>query len=76
MESRLKTVIGSILNLRPQDIGEDTSPVNVKNWDSLKQMQIMLAVEEEFGIQFTDDQIYQLLGYRKIRDALSVLVSK
>jgi acyl carrier protein len=76
MESRLKTVISSILNLRPQDIGEDTSPANVKNWDSLKQMQIMLAVEEEFGIQFTDDQIYQLVGYRKIRDALSSIVSR
>jgi len=73
MEERLKTVLAQILDIAPQAIDEAASPATISSWDSLKQMQIMLAVEDEFGVQFTDDQIHELQSYASIRQALGVL---
>lgn len=76
MEERLKTVLAQILDITPQAINESTSPATVSVWDSLKQMQIMLAVEDEFGVQFSDEQIHELQSYAAIRQALEALEAR
>lgn len=76
MEDKLKKTLATILNLPVEKINENSSPANIPEWDSLKQMQIMLAVEDEFGIQFSDDEIHQLSDYLSIRKALEVSLSK
>lgn len=76
IEERLKTVLAQILDISSQTINDETSPATVASWDSLKQMQIMLAVEDEFGVQFTDEQIHELQSYPSIRQVLSALQKK
>lgn len=76
MEERLKTVLAQILDISSQAINDETAPATVTSWDSLKQMQIMLAIEDEFGVQFTDEQIHELQSYPSIRQALSALQKK
>lgn len=73
MEERLKTVLAQILDISSQTIDDETAPATVAGWDSLKQMQIMLAIEDEFSVRFTDDQIHELQSYSSIRQALSAL---
>jgi len=40
----------------------DTSPDNIANWDSLQHLNLVLALEQEFNVQFTPEEIEQILS--------------
>jgi acyl carrier protein len=52
--------VSTILNHPLDKIDEDTSPDTVPAWDSLKHMKLMLALEEELGVQFSPTQIIEM----------------
>ena len=66
MENRIKKVMSEILNIDVSSINDNTSPENVESWDSLKQMNIIVALEEEFDIEFSDEDIIEMLSFRLI----------
>ena len=41
-------------------VAEHSSPDTIEAWDSLKQLNLVLTLEEEFGVSFTDQQIVEL----------------
>ncbi len=66
MENRVKKVIAEILDIEISSINDNTSPETVESWDSLKQMNIIVALEEEFDIEFSDEDIVEMLNFRLI----------
>jgi acyl carrier protein len=69
-EQKLKEVLSRIFNVNPDMITEDASPDTIENWDSLRHMNLVLALEEEFGVEFTDDQVVEILSYKLIKIVL------
>jgi acyl carrier protein len=67
MEDRIKKVMSSVLSVPTTAINEKTSPDTIGTWDSLKHMNLVVALEEEFGIQFDDQEMGELLNYQLIR---------
>ncbi len=49
-----------------EHITEDSSPDTVEKWDSLKHMNLILALEEEFDVQFSDDEVVEMLSVELI----------
>ena len=47
-------------------IKDDASAETIEEWDSLKQMNIVIALEEEFDIVLTDDDVIEMLNVRLI----------
>ena len=47
-------------------INESASPETIENWDSLKHMNLIAVLEEEFNITFSDDEIIEMLSYELI----------
>lgn len=74
MEERVREVMAAILGLEEDEIEDDTSPNTVESWDSLKHMNLILALEEEFDVEFSDDQVVELTSYKEIRETLAELV--
>jgi len=74
LEERVREVMAAILGLEEDEIEDDTSPNTVESWDSLKHMNLILALEEEFDVEFSDDQVVELTSYREIRETLAELV--
>ncbi|MFY7950967.1 MAG: acyl carrier protein [Armatimonadaceae bacterium] len=50
---RLRGVVASTLGLADDDITDDLSPDNEPAWTSFAHLTLMSAVEEEFGIQLS-----------------------
>lgn len=71
MEHRIKAVMSAVFGVAEKEIGEDASPETMAVWDSLKHMNLIIALEEEFGVQFSDDQFVELMSYDSIRSALA-----
>jgi len=73
LRDRVVRVTSQVLNLPTEAITEEWSPRTVEGWDSLGHMNLMLALEEEFGVQFSDERILQLLSVGAIVQALREL---
>ena len=65
-KERIKNVMSAVFEIPVDKIGEESSPDNIESWDSLKHMNIVVALEEEFNIQFTDDEIIELINMKLI----------
>ena len=52
MKDKILTVISIIMEANINNLDENTSSENVENWDSLRHMNLIVAVEEEFEIEF------------------------
>jgi acyl carrier protein len=52
--------LSALLTVPIDRLGGDTSRENQPAWDSLKHMHLVLALEEQFGIEFDDDEVSSL----------------
>ena len=60
MRDRVIAVIAAVLKLPASALDDRSSPDDVSSWDSLQHLQIILALEEEFALQFAPDDIDRL----------------
>ncbi len=65
--------MAQIFNVEVSSISEASSPEDIERWDSLRHMQLILAIEDEFGVTFSDDDIPNLLTLRAIEDTVGQL---
>ena len=57
MKKKIKETIANILELDIDRLNDESSPETIEKWDSLKHMNIIIALEEEFNIEFLDEEI-------------------
>ena len=57
---KLKKVILTELELDDFNIVDETTANQVPNWDSLNHINIILAVEKEFGVKFKGTEILKI----------------
>lgn len=69
-KSKLQNIMSSVFKLPVESIDENSSPDNIDSWDSLKHMNLILALEEEFNVSFTEDQVVEILGFELIVEVL------
>ena len=67
METTLKEVMATVLGIPVDSISEDTSMDTVESWDSIKHMNLVLAIEEELGISIPDEDAANITSYPLIR---------
>jgi acyl carrier protein len=70
MEKRVKEIMGIVFNTSPDGITNDASPANVDHWDSVNHMNLITALEEEYEVQFTDDQLTEMLTFEGVMTQL------
>ena len=66
LKKRIRDVMSAVFAIDPTEIAEDAGPGVIENWDSLRHMTLVLALEEEFNIRFQDEMIEQLLSLKLI----------
>jgi acyl carrier protein len=67
---RVRQIVADIFNLPQSRIEPSSSPDTIEGWDSLQHLNLTLALEQEFGVQFTPEEIEQLLSVELIADLL------
>ena len=71
---KIRAVMGRVFGVDPASIDGEASPGNVEQWDSLRHMNLVLALEDEFDVRFPDDQVEQLISFRLIELSLRELL--
>ena len=70
IEERIKNVMSAVFEIPVEQIQDDSSPDTIDSWDSLKHMNMVVALEEEFEVEFTDDEIVEMMNYLLIKTIL------
>ena len=70
MEEQVKQVMADILDLDPGSIDESTTQDNTETWDSLSQINLLVALEQEFNIAFEPAEVELLLSFQDILEVL------
>lgn len=73
-EQALRQVMATLLQVPVDSIGEDTSMDTVKGWDSLRHMNLVLALEEEFKVSIPDEDAANITSYSLIKLVLQDLL--
>ena len=74
MEDRIRNVMAAVFDMPAADISDSASPHEITAWDSLKHMNLMLALEEEFDIRFEDAEIPSLVNFQIITATIKAYV--
>lgn len=62
----VRKVMASVLEVDASEITDDASMDTIGNWDSLRQMNLVLALEESFGVSFPDEDAANATSYKLI----------
>jgi acyl carrier protein len=65
---RVRMLLADVLQIRIEEISADSSPDTIDTWDSLHHLDLVLALEQDFGLQFTPEEIEQLLSVHLVAD--------
>ena len=71
IEERIKNVMSAVFEISEVEIKNDSSPDTIGSWESLKHMNLVVALEEEFEIEFTDNEIFEMMNYSLIKNIIS-----
>lgn len=75
MENReIKQVMSLVFEIPIESIADNASSDNIENWDSLRHLNLILALEEEFGVSIPDEEVGNLVNYKLIELVINDLL--
>lgn len=74
LTERVVIIVSQVMNVPQEVINLDSSPDTIDTWDSLKQMNLVLALEDEFDVQFNDQQTLEMQNVELILIVLKELL--
>jgi acyl carrier protein len=64
--TRLREVLVEILRLPAHSVIDGLTLADTENWDSLAHMELIAAIEQEFAVELSLDDIVGMVSYAKI----------
>jgi len=60
IRNRARAVLARVLKVDPSAITDNASQMDLADWDSVHHMNVVLALENDFGIEFDDTELPEL----------------
>lgn len=57
---QIRTMASDLFGVPAEQISAASSPQTLENWDSIQHLNLVLAVEEKFGVQLSPEEIEQM----------------
>ena len=70
LDSRLREVFAAVFDIERDAVSAQMSMQTISGWDSLRQIQLVLALEDEFKVSFSEDEVAKLASFSLFADAL------
>ena len=72
MEERLKILVADILDVDPESIDGSMTRDNTESWDSLNHINLVTALEQQFGVSFDVSEIESMSSFDDILQLMEV----
>ena len=70
IEDRIKNIMSVVFEISIQEINDKSSKDTITSWDSLKHMNLVISLEEEFEMEFSESEIPEITNYRAIKEVI------
>ncbi len=70
-DQKLRSTISAILGVPEDQITDDLSSETVDTWDSLNHINLISAIEQEFGVTLATDDLADSQSVRKLKALLA-----
>ena len=70
MQQRIQSVFQEIFDNPSLVIADEMSAKDIPEWDSLAQVKLIIALEEEFGTKFTTNEVAEMSCVGDLKRAL------
>jgi acyl carrier protein len=70
MPDRLLDTFAAGLHVPVESLDDDTSPDNTPSWDSLAAMDMVVRIEDEFGVRLKTSEIMRMRSIGLAREVL------
>ncbi len=57
---QLRIIVAEILGIDPDEVTEQSGVDHTEDWDSMRHLMIMMEVEQQFGHQFSPDDLSEV----------------
>lgn len=68
---KLESIVAKVLSIDESAINDESNAKNTPNWDSMRHIELLLAIEVAFGVQFSMPEITSLKNLGDMRRLLS-----
>jgi len=66
-QQTLQSTVATVLGIPEASVNDDTSPDTVPGWDSVKHLNLVMALEDAFGTAFTPEETMDLTSVKLMR---------
>jgi acyl carrier protein len=73
---KVNSIIATVLKITSEKAAENHIMKDIPTWDSLKHMELIVAIESEFGIEISGDDIAEMLSFDAIRQTVAKYVKE
>ena len=74
VNERIKDIMAAVFNMPVKKISNASSRDNIKNWDSIKHLQLIMALEEEFNVTIDEEHAVEMLNYSLIQNIINEIL--
>lgn len=74
MESQVKQIIARVLNVGLEVITDDLSAGDIPEWDSVGNLAIISTIEEELGVEFPLEDLFDLTSVKSLVEEVNQLI--
>ncbi|MHC4664345.1 MAG: acyl carrier protein [Planctomycetota bacterium] len=71
IQERVKEIMAGVFSMRLTHVGTDSSIDTVEQWDSLQHINLMMALEQEFGIRIDVEDAVEMTSLRLVCERLA-----
>ena len=68
---KILEVMSSVFEVELTSLNEESSIDNIENWDSIRHLNLILALEEEFNITIPNEEVGDLVNYKLIESIVN-----
>ncbi len=73
---RVKNIIADLFLVPADEIGPESSPNTIERWDSLQHLNLVLAVEQTFGLQLSLEDIERMTDVGAVAELVKEKLSE
>ena len=56
-DQKILQIFSNVLSVPLEEVSIDSKPEDFQNWDSMRHMMLLLTVESELGLNFSDEEM-------------------
>lgn len=68
--TELDGLVATVLEIAPETVSDETKQSETAGWSSKRHLELVVSLEETYGVSFTTDEIVSMISVGRMRTVL------